>query len=49
MTNTLLYSKLIGVTLLSIGLFISAFKNKILLAISIIIIAIGFLILTNLS
>ncbi|MEK6937032.1 MAG: hypothetical protein AABW58_03085 [Nanoarchaeota archaeon] len=45
--NTNIYAKLIGITLLNIGLFISAFKNNVTLSISIIVIGIGFVLLMN--
>lgn len=45
--NPILISKIIGVTLLSAGLIISAFKKKVLLSIGILIIGIAFVILMN--
>lgn len=45
--NPILISKIIGVTLLSAGLIISAFKKKILLSIGILIMGIAFVILIN--
>ena len=45
--NPVLISKIIGVSLLSIGLIISSFKKKVLLSIGILVIGIAFLILMN--
>lgn len=45
--NSFLLAKIIGITLLSIGLLITAWKKNALLSIALIVIGIGFVLLMN--